>query len=34
MNYKFRELLEFRISIKSYEYANKVGPTPVVLTLE
>jgi len=27
MNYKFRELLEFRISIKSYENTNKVGPT-------
>jgi len=27
MNYKFRELLEFRISIKSFENTNKVGPT-------
>jgi len=27
MNYKFRELLELRISIKSYENTNKVGPT-------
>jgi len=27
MNYKYRELLEFRISIKSYENMNKVGPT-------
>jgi len=27
MNYKLRELLEFRISIKSYEYTNKVRPT-------
>jgi len=27
MNYKFHELLEFRISIKSYKNANKVGPT-------
>jgi len=25
MNYKFRELLEFRISIKSYENTNKVA---------
>jgi len=27
MNYKFRELLKFRISMKSYENTNKVGPT-------
>ena len=27
MNNKFREVLEFRISIKSYENMNKVGPT-------
>jgi len=27
MTYKFRELLEFRISINSYENTNKVGPT-------
>jgi len=27
MNYKFCELLQFRISIKSYENTNKVGPT-------
>jgi len=27
MNHKFRELLEFRISIKSYENTNKAGPT-------
>jgi len=27
MNYKFGELFEFRISIKSYENTNKVGPT-------
>jgi len=27
MNYKFRELLEFRISIPSYKNTNKVGPT-------
>jgi len=27
MNYKFRELLGFGISIKSYENTNKVGPT-------
>ena len=26
MNYKLRELLEFRISIKSCENSNKVGP--------
>jgi len=25
MNYEFRELLEFRISTKSYENTNKVG---------
>jgi len=31
MNYKFRELLEFRISMKSYENANKVGPTHLFL---
>jgi len=29
MNYKFRELLEIRISMKSYENTNKVGPTPL-----
>jgi len=27
MNYKFRELLEFKISIKSYENTSKAGPT-------
>jgi len=27
MNYKFRELFQFSISIKSYENTNKVGPT-------
>ena len=27
MHYKFRVLLEFTISIKSYENTNKVGPT-------
>jgi len=27
MNYKFGELFDFRISIKSYENTNKVGPT-------
>jgi len=27
MNYKFRELLEVKISIKSYENTNKVGST-------
>jgi len=27
MNYKFGELFGFRISIKSYENMNKVGPT-------
>jgi len=27
MNYKFGELLEFRVSVKSCENANKAGPT-------
>jgi len=30
MNYKFGELLEFRISIKSCENAKKAGPTHLV----
>jgi len=32
MNYKFRELFHFRISIKSYENTNKVGPTHLFQT--
>jgi len=32
MNYKFGELLEIRISVKSHENTNKVGPTHLFQT--